>query len=390
MRLTTTTQRALLFTTCAALLASAGCSKRKKEAEGAATKPAGGSAGSGSAAPVAATGTVKIDGSSTVFLISQAVAEEFGKTSQAKATVGSSGTGGGFKKFCAGELDIAGASRPITEAEVAACAKGGVTYVELPVAYDGLAIVVNPKNTFVDKLTTAELKTMWSAEAEGKVTTWAQVRAGWPDKPLRLFGPGTDSGTYEYFTEAINEKKNSSRADYQRSEDDNTLVQGVKMDENALGYFGFAYYIENKDSLKVVPVDNGKAEDGDGAIVPSAETVANGTYQPLSRPLFIYVSAKAMERSAVSALVDFYLDKAAELSAEVGYVALPATASALIKDRWTKRTLGSAFSGKDLVGVTIEQLLAAEGGAPAPTTPPAGSAAPAAGSGSDAAQPATK
>ncbi|MEZ4368776.1 MAG: PstS family phosphate ABC transporter substrate-binding protein [Kofleriaceae bacterium] len=352
------------------------CSKRKREAAQAAAAAAAGGAPGG--------GVVKLDGSSTVFLISKAVAEDFGRAGKGQATVGNSGTGGGFKKFCAGEIEVSGASRPIDAAEIAKCAGAGIEFIELPVAYDGLAVVVNAKNTWVDHLTVAELKTMWSPEAEGKVSTWAQIRPGWPDSPLRLFGAGTDSGTFEYFTEAIVGKKNSSRSDYTRSEDDNALVQGVKMDDNALGYFGYAYYDANKDVLKVVPIDDGIADNGAGPITPSADTVSGGTYQPLSRPLFIYVAAKAAGQAIVTQFVDYYLANARTLAAEVGYVALPPSASELVAARWAARTTGSLFSGKDMVGVTIEALIAAEhggdadgraadgsaaGGSAAPTTP---------------------
>jgi phosphate transport system substrate-binding protein len=323
----------------AATAALAGCSKRKQEG-----------------------GSIKIDGSSTVFPISQAVGEEFQKTGDGRVTVGSSGTGGGFKKLCRGEIDIAGASRPIKPTEVEACKTAGIDWIELPVAYDGIAIVVNPKNTFVDQLSIPELKKMWEPEAEQKITSWAQVREGWPDRKLRLFGPGVDSGTYDYFTAAAVGKEHSSRGDFTSSEDDNVLVQGVSMDEDALAFFGYAYYAENKDKLKIVPIDDAKPENGVGAITPSPETVANGTYQPLSRPIFIYVSKKAVERPEIAKFVDFYLRHARKLSADVGYIPLPDKAYELVEKRFEARTGGSVFEGKSGVGVTIEQLLASEGG----------------------------
>lgn len=310
----------------------------------------------------AAGGTVAVDGSSTVFLISAAVAEQASKAIGVDATVGSSGTGGGFKKFCAGEVDIAGASRPIKSGEADACKAKNIEWIELPVAYDGIAIVVNTKNTFVDKLTVDELKKMWAPEAEGTITKWSQIREGWPDQPLRLLGAGADSGTYDYFTAAIVGKEHSSRGDYRQSEDDNVLVQGVESDDNAIGFFGFAYYAENKDKLKIVPIDNGKPEDGDGGITPSAATIAGGSYQPLSRPIFIYVSKNALAKAHVAKFVDFYLAQATTLSAQVGYVPLPANVDALAKKRFTDRKTGSVFAGGSKVGVTLEQLLASEGG----------------------------
>jgi len=310
----------------------------------------------------AAGGTVAVDGSSTVFLISAAVAEQASKAIGVDATVGSSGTGGGFKKFCAGEVDIAGASRPIKSGEADACKAKNIEWIEIPVAYDGIAIVVNTKNTFVDKLTVDELKKMWAPEAEGTITKWSQIREGWPDQPLRLLGAGADSGTYDYFTAAIVGKEHSSRGDYRQSEDDNVLVQGVESDDNAIGFFGFAYYAENKDKLKIVPIDNGKPEDGDGGIVPSAATIAGGSYQPLSRPIFIYVSKNALAKAHVAKFVDFYLAQATTLSAQVGYVPLPANVDALAKKRFTDRKTGSVFAGGSKVGVTLEQLLASEGG----------------------------
>ncbi len=299
-------------------------------------------------------GNVSLDGSSTVFPISEAIAEEFqGTNPKVKVTVGISGTGGGFKKFCAGEINICDASRPIKQSEIEAAAKGGIEFIELPIAFDGLSILVNPANDWVDKLTVAELKAIW--EPSSKITNWKQVRKGFPDVRLKLFGPGTDSGTFEYFTEAIVGEAKKCRADFTASEDDNMLVQGIAGEKGALGYFGFAYYEENIGKLKLVPVDSGK-----GAVAPSAETIADGTYSPLSRPLFIYVSSKASQKPEVDAFVKYYLENAAAMSKEVGYVALPASSYGVVTARYSARNTGSAFAGKKTIGLTIDDVLSAE------------------------------
>ena len=304
---------------------------------------------------------VSLDGSSTVFPISEAVAEEFQKVEKGtKVTVGISGTGGGFQKFCRAETDISDASRPISATEVEACQKAGVEYIELPIAYDGIAITVNPKASWVDKITVAELKTLWAPDAQGKVTKWSQVRKGWPDREIHLFGAGVDSGTYDYFTEAVNGKAKASRGDFTSSEDDNVLVQGIGGDELALGFVPFAYYEANQGKLKLVPIDDGKKENGDGAILPSAQTIKDGTYQPMSRPIFIYVSKKANDKPEVQKFVNYYLTNAEKLVREVGYVPLGADIYKLVSDRYAKKTTGSAFAGKNTVGVTLDQLLAAE------------------------------
>lgn len=304
---------------------------------------------------------VALDGSSTVFPISEAVAEEFQKADQsARVTVGISGTGGGFQKFCRGEIDIADASRPISATEVAACQKAGIDYIELPVAYDGIAITVNPKATWADQITVAELKTLWAPDAQGKVSKWNQVRKDWPDREIHLFGAGVDSGTYDYFTEAVNGKAKASRGDFTSSEDDNVLVQGISNDELALGFLPFAYFEENRERLKLVPVDDGKADNGEGPILPSSETIRIGTYQPLSRPIFIYVAHKAAERPEVQRFVEFYISNADKLAREVGYVGLGDNIYTMVADRFAKRTLGSVFSGANTIGVTIDQLLAKE------------------------------
>ncbi len=303
-------------------------------------------------------GEIKIDGSSTVYPISEAVAEDFGKANTGvKVTVGESGTGGGFKKFGRNETDISDASRPVKASEDSACKAANIDYIELPIAYDGLAIVVNKENTWLTKITVAELKKMWEPAAQGKIKKWNQVNPKWPNEEIHLFGPGTASGTFDYFTEAVNGKSKDSRGDYTASEDDNVLVQGIGGDKLGLGYFGLAYFEANKDKLKLIPVDNEKKEDGDGAITPSAETVQNGTYQPLSRPLFIYVNKKATERAEVKSFVEYYVANAGKLAKEVGYVALPDAAYDLVKKRFAAGTTGSAFAGKNTVGVKMEDLL---------------------------------
>jgi phosphate transport system substrate-binding protein len=306
---------------------------------------------------------IKVDGSSTVYPITEAVAEEFQKADKEKTrvTVGISGTGGGFKKFCVGETDISDASRPIKPSEVEMCAKNGVEYIELPVAYDGLAVVVNPKNNWVDYLTVKELKKMWAPEAQGVVTRWSHVRAGWPDKEIHLFGAGVDSGTYDYFTEAVVGKEHSSRGDFTSSEDDNVLVQGIATDALALGFFGVAYYEHNSDKLKLVGVDDESDANGKGPVKPTYENVLGGAYQPLSRPLFIYVSRKSVERPEVKRFVEFYIKNAGALSKEVGYIALPDAAYSLALKRFDRRVTGSVFGGAgSQVGVKIEELLKKE------------------------------
>ena len=301
---------------------------------------------------------VMVDGSSTVYPITEAVAEDFQKIDPTvNVTVGISGTGGGFKKFCAGEIHISDASRPIKSTEIDLCKKAGIESIELPVAFDGLAVMVNPKNTWATSLTVAELKKMWEPEAQGKVLKWSDVRAGWPATELRLYGPGADSGTFDYFTEAIVGKEDSSRGDFTASEDDNVLVQGIANDEGALGFFGLAYYEQNRDKLKLVPIDDGKADNGAGAILPSKETVEGGTYQPLSRPIFIYVSRTASDKPEVSRFVEYYLREAARLVPQVGYITLPGNSYERALDKFMKRTTGSVFAGGSQVGVTIDHVL---------------------------------
>jgi phosphate transport system substrate-binding protein len=271
-------------------------------------------------------GSVAIDGSSTVFPISEAVAEEFQLANpDVRVTVGVSGTGGGFKKFCAGETDISDASRPIKQSEVEACSKNGISYIELTVAYDGLSVVVNPENDFVDYLTIDELKRIW--EPESTVHKWSDVRGEWPDEEIFLVGPDTDSGTFDYFTERVVGKSGASRSDYTASADDNVLVQAVSGEKNALGYFGYAYYAENKDKLKVVPI-----EGGTGAVAPSAETVESGKY-PLSRPLLIYVNTESLKRPEVKAFLRYYLENSKQLIEDVGYVPVSSSVQAEILEK---------------------------------------------------------
>lgn len=299
---------------------------------------------------------VKIDGSSTVFPITEAVAEEFQKAKKGsvRVTVGISGTGGGFKKFCRGETDISNASRPILDKEMADCKAAGIKYIELPVAFDALTLVMNPKNAFLKQVTVAELKTMWEPAAQGKVLKWNQINAAWPDTGLKLFGPGADSGTFDYFTEAVVGKAKSSRGDFTASEDDNVLVQGVSRDAGALGYFGFAYFLENKDKLKAVPVVNPKTGK---AVEPSLEAVISGDYQPLSRPIFIYVNAASIDKPEVKEFVEFYLKNGAALTKEVKYVPLTDADYKHALENFSKKKTGTAFGGHSEVGVKVSDLL---------------------------------
>jgi phosphate transport system substrate-binding protein len=301
----------------------------------------------------AASSYIKVDGSSTVYPITEAVAEEFQKENKnVRVTVGISGTGGGFKKFCRGETDISNASRPIKASEIALCKENGIDYIEIPVAYDGLAVLIHPDNDWAVTMTPAQLKAIWEPGAQGVITRWNQIRNDWPNEEIALFAPGTDSGTYDYFTEAINGKAGASRGDVTSSEDDNVLVYGIAENKNALGYFGLAYYEENKDKLKAVAIDNGR-----GGIIPSAETVNNGSYTPLSRPIFIYVSKAATKKAEVKSFVDFYIANTAELSAEVGYVALPDDVNRLATQRFQEGKTGTAFKGA-AIGASVAELMA--------------------------------
>lgn len=276
------------------------------------------------------TGTIGIDGSSTVFPVTEAVAEEFRAIQpNVKITIGVSGTGGGFQKFSRGETNISNASRPIKDKEIEACSENNITYLGLEVAFDGLAVVVNPENTWVDSFTVEELKKIWEPAAQGKIMKWNQIRKEWPNEEIHLYGPGVASGTFDYFTEAINGKSGSSRGDYTASEDDHVLVQGIVGDKYALGFFGLAYYEESKDKLALIGVHNGEE-----VVKPSLETVSNGTYSPLSRPLFIYVNSSSIKQPEVIEFVNFYLDNAAALSEDVGYIKLPAELYAKQKENF--------------------------------------------------------
>lgn len=310
----------------------------------------------------AETKLIKIDGSSTVFPITEAVAEEFQKQhGSIKVMVGISGTGGGFKRFCRGETDISDASRPIKQKEKDAARESGINYIEIPVAYDGLSVMVNPKNTWVDYLTVKELKKIWETAAQGVVRKWSQVRDGFPDAEIRLFGPGTDSGTFDYFTEVICGASGASRGDYTASEDDNVLVEGIASDKLALGYFGLAYYEQNKDKLKIVPIDDENDANGSGAITPSLQTVMNSTYQPLARPIFIYVSTAAAKKDEVRKFVEFYLENAAALVEEVGYIPLSDSAYKAALERFKRGLTGSVFGNKSLSGMEMETILSMAG-----------------------------
>lgn len=297
---------------------------------------------------------IKVDGSSTVYPVTEAVAEEFQKANKGlKVTVGVSGTGGGFKKFCRGEIDISNASRPILAAEMADCKAAGIEYVEMPVAFDALTVVISPRNTWLKQATVAELKKMWEPAAQGKMMRWNQINPAWPDQPIKLFGAGSDSGTFDYFTEAIVGKAKSSRGDYTASEDDNVLVQGVAGDANAIGYFGYAYYAENMTKVKALPIVE---KEGKPAVLPSAESVIAGTYQPLARPIFIYVNAKALGKPEVKKFVDFYNANGAKMAKEVKYVPLPAAVYASNTKHVTELRKGTVFGGKNEVGISITEL----------------------------------
>lgn len=299
-------------------------------------------------------GDIRVDGSSTVYPITLAIAEEFKiDNPKAKITVAFSGTGGGFKKFCAGETDVSNASRPISASEIKICKEKGIDFIEIPVAYDGLTVVVNPKNDFVKCLSVAELKKMW--EPNSKVTTWKDVRSTWPDEKIAFYGAGTDSGTFDYFTEVINGKVKAMRTDYFPSEDDNVLVKGVEGNANAVGFFGYAYYLEEGKKLKAVAVDR----KGDGkCITPSEETVNNGSYAPLSRPLFIYVNNSNLNKANLVKFVNYYLDKKNRKAIKsTGYVTLPERAYELIQGRFNARKTGTLFGGDLLEGKTLTQIL---------------------------------
>lgn len=302
---------------------------------------------------------IKIDGSSTVYPITEGVAEEFQKAKKGavKVTVGVSGTGGGFKKFCRGEIDINDASRPILKQEMEVCKKHGISYIELPVAYDGLAVVVNPKNNWATCMTVEQLREVWKPESQGKRFYWSDLDPKWPKEEIKLCGPGSDSGTFDYFTEAVVGKAKSQRGDYLASEDDNVLVQFAQREKGALCYFGLAYVEENKGKIKATAIKNPKTGK---CVLPSLETVKSGQYQPLSRPLFIYVNVKSLERPEVKEFVEFYIKNAGKISKQVGYIPLPDKAYELVKKRYEKREVGTVFGGEPEVGLTIEELLKRE------------------------------
>ena len=298
---------------------------------------------------------ISIDGSSTVFPITELITNTFNEQNEQDITVqvGFSGSVGGFRKFCAGETDINNSSVPIPSEAMAECRKNGVAYIELPVAFDALTVVVNPRNNWLTSMTVDELKQVWQPAAENQLTRWNQVNGQYPNSPLNLFAPGRDSGTFEYFTEAIVGESKASRNDYVFSEDDDALVNGVAQDTNALGYFGYAYYEQNQDKLKAVAIDS-----GDGAILPSNQTIIDGTYRPLTRPLFIYVNAKkAQENPAVQKFVEFYMKSASELVAQVGYLPLPESAYDVGLIHFNTHRVGTVFNGKAVINASIDELL---------------------------------
>jgi len=306
----------------------------------------------------AADKVINIDGSSTVYPITKEVADEFQKIRKTRVNINISGTGGGFAKFCRGETQIQNASRPILKKEMDQCKEAGVQYIELPIAYDALTVVVNKNNDFVKSLTVEDLRKIWRPAAQGKIKTWRQVNSAWPNIPLTLYGPGTDSGTFDYFTEAIVGKAKQSRNDYTASEDDNVLVQGVAGEQGALGYFGYAYYEENQHKLAAVPI---VAKKDAPAVLPSVQSVKDGTYQPLSRPLFIYVNATAAAfKPEVRDFVDFYLylKSSPKLAKQIKYISLPPNEYIAVNSHWKALKPGTGFDGVPEVGVKIEDLLA--------------------------------
>lgn len=343
-------QALLLVTAIALSLAGCGSSSSPE-----ASQTAGNKAVAIAAKAPAASG-IQVDGSSTVYPLTDAVAKAFrGEQTQStpSITVAVSGTGGGLKRFCAGETDISNASRPILREELEACEKSGVRFLELPVAFDALTVVVHPANTWAKDITLAELRKVWESAAQGKITRWNQIRPEYPDRPLTLFGPGSDSGTFDYFTEVVAGETGASRTDYTASEDDTALVDGVAKDPNALGYFGFSYYEDNRQRLKALAVNG-----GEGAIAPSRETVESTTYQPFSRPLLIYVNATAAQRKPeLRAFVEFYLKNAAAIAADTGYVPLPAEGYELADIQFHRGEVGTVFEGVPQPRLTIAELL---------------------------------
>ncbi|MFN4044184.1 PstS family phosphate ABC transporter substrate-binding protein [Limnobacter sp.] len=310
------------------------------------------------ATPALADDVVKMDGSSTVYPISEAVAEEFQKAEKGKirVTVGVSGTGGGFKKFCRGETDFSGASRQIKDSERADCAKNGIKFIEVPVAFDALTVVVHPSNTWASTMTPAQLKKAWEPSAQGKIMNWKDIDPSFPDQALKLYGPGADSGTFDYFTEEINGKSKAIRGDFTASEDDNVLVQGVSRDRGGMGYFGLAYYEENKDKLKAVAIVNKAGK----PVLPSLETVNNLTYNPLARPLFMYVAVESLKKPNVKKFMDFTMKNVSKLSKEVGYVDLPANFMKAATKRYNDGLTGTVFTPEN-ADVPMDKLLTMKG-----------------------------
>lgn len=299
---------------------------------------------------------IKVDGSSTVFPITEAVSEEFQNAEKGsiRVTVGISGTGGGFKKFCRGEIDVQDASRPILKAEIDECKKNGITYFELPVAFDAITVVINNKNSWAKDLSLEQLKTIWSPASQNKVLTWKQVNPAWPDKALKLFGAGADSGTFDYFTEAVNGKAKASRGDYTSSEDDNTLVVGVSTDEGALGYVPYAYFESNSKKLKALAVINKAGK----PVLPTQKSIGDGSYFPLSRPVFIYVAQKSKSKPEVVKYINFYLKNAESLVESVKYIPLTKKAYEMAQNRFINNQTGTGFGGENDIGTNIEEILA--------------------------------
>lgn len=315
-------------------------------------------AGTNSSTMPAESTVIKVDGSSTVFPVTEAVAEEFQKEKQGKVhvTVGISGTGGGFKKFVRGEIDVADASRPILTDEMAQAKANGIEFLELPVAFDALTVVVNPQNSWVTSMTVTELKRIWEPEAQGKITHWNQIRPEWPNEKIALFGAGADSGTFDYFTEAIVGRAKASRGDYTASEDDNVLVQGIEGNQYALGYIPFAYFAPHSNRMKAVAIEWEKNNVKE-AVLPNADNVLAGRYNPLSRPLFIYVSRKSLDKPAVKEFIEFYLKNVKTLATEVKYMPLPDTAYEMANERVRTLQTGTGFGGVPEVGLPVEEIL---------------------------------
>lgn len=301
-------------------------------------------------------GDIDIDGSSTVFPITEAVAEEFGNLTEdnVRVTVGVSGTGGGFKKFCNGEIQISDASRPIKASEVQLCADSGIEYIEIPVAIDGVTVIVNTDNTWAQCMTVDELNTMWAPASEDVITKWNQVRPDWPDDKMEIYAPGVDSGTFDYFTETVNGEGGASRGDFTASEDDNLIIQGVSGGKNGVGYLGYSYYVENAGKLKAVEIDGGS-----GCIAPTGEAINNGAYAPLSRPLFIYVRADAANSPHIAEFVRYFLGKEGQaLATEVGYIAYPQKVYDLALARFENGASGTVFGGENPMHGSVEEILA--------------------------------